>query len=143
MENASKALLIAGGILIAILIMTIGIVLFTNYRRLEISYNQRLETSEIQKFNANFTKYEGRTDITPQEIVTVINFAKNYEEKMGESVSVTIVSTTLNEDSEQQDLIDFIKECCQENNELKRYKVGEIKYAENGIVNSITFTKIN
>ena len=56
MENASKALLIGGGVLIALLILSIGVYLFVEFRNLGTSYEKNIETSEIQKFNTNFLK---------------------------------------------------------------------------------------
>lgn len=35
---------------------------------------------EIQKYNSNFETYKYREDITAQEIVTLINFAKQKEQ---------------------------------------------------------------
>ena len=78
MENATKALLMAGGVLIAILIISIAVFLFTTYGSLGQSYEQTLSKTEIQKFNGNFTKFEGREDISIQEIVTLTNFVRDY-----------------------------------------------------------------
>ena len=80
MENATKALLIAGGILIAIIILTIGITLYTLYSKQAKEYNQIITTTEIQKFNSKFDVYVGREDITAQEIASVVNLAKEYDE---------------------------------------------------------------
>ena len=90
MENASKALLISGGVLIAILVISIGVYLFTSYSDIGSSYEQNMSTAEIQKFNVNFTKFEGRDDITIHEIVTLVNFAKQYKEQTGIHVSITM-----------------------------------------------------
>ena len=72
MENASKALLIAGGILITILILTIGVYLVGNLSKASDSYVQTLDTNEVRKYNSNFEIYAGRNDITIQEIITAI-----------------------------------------------------------------------
>lgn len=57
MENASKALIIAGAILISILIITLGIMIYSNARGV-INENAMSEL-EIQQFNQKFTQYEG------------------------------------------------------------------------------------
>ena len=90
MENASKALLISGGILIAMLVISIGVYLFANSADLGSSYEQTMQATEIQKFNVNFTKFEGRKDITIHEIITLANFAKQYEEKEEKHVKISI-----------------------------------------------------
>ena len=88
MENASKALLISGGILVAMLVISIGVYLFASYSDVGSSYEQTMEATEIQKFNVNFTKFEGRDDITIHEILTLANFAKQYEEQTGIHVMI-------------------------------------------------------
>ena len=57
MENASKALLIAGAILLAILIISLGIGIFTQAQ--DVTKNSGMSKAEIQAFNSQFTKYEG------------------------------------------------------------------------------------
>lgn len=83
MENASKALIIAGGVFIAIVILVIGVELFVGYRKVAENYDYTMTLSEIAKINKEFTKYEGRTNITIQEIVTAARIAQNYNEKYG------------------------------------------------------------
>lgn len=95
MENASKALLISGGILIAMLIISIAVFLFANYNELGTSYDKNLEASEIQKFNEKFLKFEGRQDITIQEIVSLANFAREYNAETGASIQVVLQGSNL------------------------------------------------
>lgn len=80
MENASKALLIAGAMLILILVLTVGIY-FTrrmSYQTSEIY--KALEQSDIDELNQKFYVYEGR-EIYIQDVVSIINLAKNINEK--------------------------------------------------------------
>ena len=57
MENASKALIIAGAILLSILIISLGIMIF-NQARNALDTNQ-MDAVAIQQFNEKFTQYEG------------------------------------------------------------------------------------
>lgn len=57
MENASKALIIAGAILLAILIISLGIMIFSQAQ--DATKNSGMSKAEIQSFNSQFTKYEG------------------------------------------------------------------------------------
>ena len=59
MENASKALIIAGAILLAILLITIGIVLVNSGSGVADTGTANMNTQKIQTFNAQFTAYEG------------------------------------------------------------------------------------
>ena len=159
MENASKALLIAGGVLIAILILTIGVYLFATYGQLGESYEKNLSSGEIKKFNSNFIQFEGRNtangnaNITAQEIVTLYKFVKAYNEKNETSITNIKVendsgseilnsSNTLNE----AELVDFIKN--NSNDSASPYGIiyfecTNIEYDPNtGMVNRIEFKKI-
>lgn len=134
MENASNALLIGGGILIAMLIIGIGVYLFMTYSHVGDTYENILTANEMKKFNSNFIKFENRQDITAQEIVTLMNFVKDYNEKneMNVQVHVNGIPTT--------DNIEFIKNSV--GSDL-RFKCNEsnIQY-DKGLVTSITFVKI-
>ena len=80
MENASRALMMAAGVLIGILILSLAIYLFTNFGAASAEAHRRNEENQISQFNAQFTSYVGRTDITIHDIVTVINLARNNNE---------------------------------------------------------------
>ena len=57
MENASKALIIAGAILLAILIISLGIMILGKAQ--DTINGSGMTQSEVQAFNEKFTKYEG------------------------------------------------------------------------------------
>ena len=57
MENASKALIIAGAILLAILLISLGILIF-NQAQGTVN-NSGMSQAEITAFNNKFLKYEG------------------------------------------------------------------------------------
>ena len=59
MENASKALIIAGAILLSIVIISLGFIIFTQAQNTVGSVN--MSEQEIMAFNNKFTTYEGRT----------------------------------------------------------------------------------
>ena len=57
MENASKALLIAGAILLAILLISLGIMIFNQGQ--DTVNNSGMSQAAITAFNNKFLKYEG------------------------------------------------------------------------------------
>ena len=59
MENASKALIIAGSILIALLLVSVGIMLFNGSSGLFNSARSKMTDQEKSLFNSTFTAYEG------------------------------------------------------------------------------------
>ena len=78
MDNAVKALLIAGTVLIAIVMVSIGVYLYSLYSHQSKEYSATISAVELDKFNSNFDVYIGRNNIKPQEIVTIVNLAKEY-----------------------------------------------------------------
>lgn len=112
MENASKALLIAGTVLIAILMVSIAVYLFSLYSNQSKEYHATISEIELQKFNSNFDVYVGRSDITAQEIVTVVNLSKEYSNQIQIYLENSIIEFTASNTQE-----DFIK-----NNEDKQFK---------------------
>ncbi len=71
MENASKALIIAGAILIAMLLVSIGIMLINSGRSLTATTTSNLDSQKIQTFNSQFTPFEGSK--TGAEVKSLIN----------------------------------------------------------------------
>lgn len=59
MENASKALIIAGAILIAILLISIGIILINSGKDVTSTGTSSMNSQKIQTFNSQFTVFEG------------------------------------------------------------------------------------
>ena len=57
MENASKALIIAGAIVISLLIITLGTVIFK--QAAGIINTDAMSAVEMEAFNSKFTQYEG------------------------------------------------------------------------------------
>lgn len=58
MENASKALIIAGGILISAMIIAVAVYIFQRGQRLSNETAIRTQNADVQAFNAQFTGYE-------------------------------------------------------------------------------------
>lgn len=76
MENASKALIIAAGVLIGVLILSLIAYLVTSFGVFSRQMNDKMEKTEISQFNSRFYKFEGRKDISAQDVVTIINYAR-------------------------------------------------------------------
>ena len=64
MENASKALIIAGAILLAIVIISLGLIVVNNSR--SVTDNTNLNAQEIEAFNNKFMAYEGQNKTAAQ-----------------------------------------------------------------------------
>ncbi len=76
MENASKALIIAGEVLIALLVITMMVLIFTAFGSFSNNMHTKMVEAQAAEFNNRFYSFSHRSDITAQEIVTIINYAK-------------------------------------------------------------------
>ena len=92
MENASKALLIAGAILLCILIIAIGMYIYNSAESTVTDSMDNLSTQEIEAFNAQFTVYEGVQ--TGSEIKALmgrlIANADTYAEELAKQPSILV-----------------------------------------------------
>ncbi len=77
MENASKALLIAGGILIAIITMSLIVLVFNSISGVAEEQDRKLETEQLQTFNKSYEAYD-KTRMYGTDVITVINKAMYY-----------------------------------------------------------------
>ena len=87
MENASKALIIAGAILLSILIIAIGMYIYTSAQAQVNNSLTNMNTSEIEGFNSTFSSYEGvQTGSSCKALIgRLISNANTYKEEPTES----------------------------------------------------------
>ncbi len=148
MENASKALIMAGAVLIAIMIVTIGVYLVGELGKTSESYVQQLDTVELQKYNSNFEVFIDRTDITAQEIVTVAGIAKQREQGTKVYVGGTEVTSQADEEFENwkneflnDNILTHIKDGAGNETTINSFSYNQITYDETGKVSEIKFVK--
>lgn len=131
MENASKALIIAGAVLIGILIISMGVLLSTTLQKTAKTYYTSMTTNEIQKFNSDITKNfiieDGETYITAQGIITLKNILNT--EKY-DSVTITPNIKEITEEGK------FLKD---NGTNVQEYEITNIKYKD-GMINSISIS---
>ena len=60
MENASKALIIAGAILISILLISVGIMVMSSTSGVQDQMQTQMSGTEIKAYNSQFTSYIGK-----------------------------------------------------------------------------------
>lgn len=76
MENVSKALIIAGEVLIAVLVMSLAAVLIVKFGQFSSNVNSQISQNKKAQFNNHFYDLNGRINITADEVATLINFVK-------------------------------------------------------------------
>lgn len=89
MENASKALLMSAAVILGVLIISVGVALYSMFGDYSKVIVDELEKNKVSEYNNNFYKYYGKItyyeggiekvqdlEITAHDIVTIANFAK-------------------------------------------------------------------
>lgn len=79
MENASKALLIAGGILISVIILSVLVYMYDVAREMPKAQEQMQEEKELLAFNKKYETYEG--EIKGTDVISVTNMAITNNQK--------------------------------------------------------------
>ncbi len=153
MENASKALLIAGAILLAILIIAIGMFIYTSAQSQVSESMTSMSTQQIEGFNSQFLDYEGvQTGSQVKALIgRLIANGKTYEQEAGKVPGVSIEphkeggATTVNHDktNEKEGGIAFYSSSLSTIRsaiETKhKYKVS-FDTGESGLINKVTVT---
>ena len=80
-ENASQSILMVGGILLAISVLSFFVYAISTFGGFANNMNAQIDGSEIQKYNQHFFQYQSRYNITFQEVVSAINFAKDWNDQ--------------------------------------------------------------
>lgn len=79
MENATKALYIAAGVLIGIMVLSLAVMLFSSLQSYVQEYKSQIEFNDLNAFNSKYQKYiDTDTALNIQDIVTVAGMA--YED---------------------------------------------------------------
>lgn len=135
MENASKALIIAGSILISILIISLAVVVFRNLAG-SVEENADLTQQQKEAFNSKISPYVGE-NISGSQVNALIQLARTINQK-----AIT------NNDMVQRVTISGVGECKIDNNGKVTYKnvpTGVFykvsgNYSTNGLLTSITIS---
>ncbi len=137
MENASKALLIAGGILLAMMVLALLVYMLNAMGDMQESQNTRLLTKQIEEFNKSYLAYD-KTRMYGTDVITVVNNAKEnnikYSDNPEYSMDVKIYDTTGNPISISYD----------EDFKISIFKCAEVKYnASTGRINEMIFEQLD
>ena len=94
MENASKALIIAGAILIAILLISVGIIVMNNTNKPIDAAAEESKSQAAQIFNSKFESYVG-TNKSASEVKSLINaVASNTDKNHGIAMKLFIYNSS-------------------------------------------------
>jgi len=123
MENASKAIIISGAVLIAILLISLGIALINSTSGVRKTAEDAPETVAIQTYNQKFEKYIGEQ--RGARIIDMVSAAINLES----DIDIYYVDKNITYGAKQTNKLENLLE------ELKvngNYKVENYEYDSNG-----------
>ena len=105
MENASKALIIAGAILLAILIIVLGVYIFNQAK--SSTNMDELTNQQVQAHNNTFENYEG--SINGTQAKALIDAIRNNNQTMPDlgDISVTSNVVSMNNEKDNSKLADL------------------------------------
>ena len=92
MENISKALIIAGGVLLGIIIVSIFMVMFTRMSNMQLEQDEMIKVEQLAAFNAEYEAYNKKV-MYGVDVITLINKAKRNNEKYNGNSNYKITIT--------------------------------------------------
>lgn len=145
MENASKALLMAAEVLIAMMIVSLGVYVFYTYSQTSREIHDKKAEQQLVEFNAKYTKYVDQTTLTIYDVRTIANYAKKDNENLVDSEKIEVMfegSNVVNKTETEWDaqIQSQVVAISNDNTELRKYKCIEPEYTENGRVKKIKIT---
>ncbi len=138
MENASKALLIATGVIIAVLFLSLFSFVFLRMSEHSAKIYEMMELSKYTKFNQKFLEYENKNELSIQDVVSIINLAKDNNENNKFPTTIRVVKNS-------QNLVDFTDAnilLSNSNWNTKRYRCTVTINAESRLVDLVEIVEI-
>ncbi len=142
MENAAKALLIAGAILICILLIGVGMLIYNNaIQNIEGGMSSMDENAKLQ-FNIKFTQYEGKKSGANVRalIGNIITNNSTNQDVDGKLVELVIENTSFKPTTSDLKMDEMSAEKAKINTGAQYNVV--ISYSKDGLVNKVTVTKV-
>ena len=89
MENSSRALFIAAGVILGVLLLSIMIYVFRQGARVNEAYEQKQITNQLELYNARFEAYD-RNNNNIMDIISLANLAYDTNSACGFDTSVAV-----------------------------------------------------
>ena len=144
MENASKALLIAGAILICILLIGVGMLVYNGALNGILGGMSSIDANTKEQFNSAFTQYEGKKSGANARAVigNIITSNSTNQEEEGKLVSLVVETTPYTATPNDLKMNEMSK--AKSNINTGAYYNIELEYnTSTGLVNKVKITKAN
>lgn len=147
MENGVKALIIASSVLIGLMIVSLGVSLYSSLSEYVEFTHKEIANNKIQQFNEQFIKYinyntsTGETEftLTIHDVVTAANIANQNKLNTGYTVDVEVEGYPNFQNDVNSNSAEILKKGL-ENNKKYKCKTGDVIInSTTGRVEKITF----
>lgn len=101
MENAAKALLIAGAILIVIVLISVGMMIVSSATDVVDSSSDTTKSQAVQTFNTTFNNYQGTQKGSAIKNLLETISTSNSTNASGHTIEVTLNGNVLNAEDEE------------------------------------------
>jgi hypothetical protein len=129
MENASKALIIAGAILLAILIISLSIFIFNQAQT--VINGSGMTQAEVTSFNNQFLKYEGeKKGSEVKSLIQEVNVNNSQDDSSEKQIELTGVDKVSGDDATAYKTSGIIN--------TKTYTITVEEYSKNGRITKIS-----
>jgi len=129
MENASKALIIAGAILISILLISVGILVMNSTTGVQDEMLSQMNSTQKQSFNASFTNYSG-SNKTASDVKSLYGIVTSSNSTHDDSMQVAMTIGGA----------EITSEMITDLSTKTRYRIVVNVNTETGVVDTITVT---
>ena len=140
MENASKALLIAGAILIVIVLISIGVLIVNRSSSVTDQASDFANQSSVQSFNRQFEIYYGTQQGSSVKNLLSAIAANNAQTTGSHKIKVTIVASGSTEALSGTDNSTSISAKISEVKNSQKYKVDQTAMNTDGYITEIKIT---
>ena len=136
MENASKALIIAGAVLISILLISLGIMIYNQAK--QVTDNTNLDEVSVTTYNEKFNQYLGEKvkASVVNSLVAAVNQNNTYETAGKNPITLVPGDSGITADTTDSTKTTYIGVASNK----YTYKVEVSGYATTGQISSITIT---
>ena len=128
MDNASKALVMAGAILIAVMLISLGVLLFNQGQQTAQQAGHLMDSRAISTYNSTYQMFEGakRSPSEARKLITDVNAHNKNSQEVYDYGSITLKETTSTSAISDQ----------------KKYTIELTDFHDNGAVKEITITEV-
>lgn len=135
MENASKALIMAGGVLIAIIILSMFVMMYNKVSGIKKTQQEKVQMEQIATFNAEYEAFNKKM-MYGADVVTLANKVEEYNKKnTSDQIKITVPEEIINfKTMNKEDQEELLKQ---------RFKCTNMEYGNSGKVSAIKIEKAN